>query len=321
MDIVYIDSDYVNYLFERDDRVCYNKGGRPYLGPVFESNGFDYYAPMTTSAGGEKLNKKNKIVSETFLPIEECQYGGIKFNNMIPVIPGTVKVIDIEPNKNDDTRERNRKNHFSIQMYFIMRNEELIKEKAKSLYENKLLKKLDKTPDMETCKFETLENAATRYAYNKSNSLPQDSLIKKYGIEPSDFKNLKYEARRRFVSIEEVVQEAIINERIKKYNPEIRTKLLAERNTVKTSLQSDEKKETKELTPKQIEIAKNLSDRTGKPVDRVIKVFEYIHNNGIFAPKEPVASKQKVIVKTQEKNISKPVAVKTKKSNQDQNSR
>ena len=93
-------------------------------------------------------------------------------------------------------------------------------------------------------------------------------------------------------------------------------------SSVKTSLQSDKKKETKELTPKQIEIAKNLSDRTGKPVDRVTKVFEYIHNNGIFAPKEPVASKQKVIVKTQEKNNNQqPASVKPKKKDSDYNCR
>ena len=90
--------------------------------------------------------------------------------------------------------------------------------------------------------------------------------------------------------------------------------------TVKTSLQHDEKKETKELTPKQIEIAKNFSDKTGKPVDTVTKVFEYIHNNDILTRKETVSNKQKVITKTQEKNNTKPI-VKVKKKAPEQNCR
>lgn len=92
--------------------------------------------------------------------------------------------------------------------------------------------------------------------------------------------------------------------------------------TVKTSLQSDEKKETNKLTPKQVEIAKNLSDKTGKPVDTVTKVFEHIHSNDIFAKKEAQPNKQKTVVKTQEKNNDKQLATtKQKKKDTDYNCR
>ena len=81
------------------------------------------------------------------------------------------------------------------------------------------------------------------------------------------------------------------------------------------------------LTEEQYDIAKKFAEKFDKPLEQVIR------SNIAFAPdshydssiKSNViaeeAAKRKQQNKTQEKNISKPVAVKTKKSNQDQNSR
>lgn len=97
-------------------------------------------------------------------------------------------------------------------------------------------------------------------------------------------------------------------------------------SSVKTSLQNPIA-DKYGLTEEQYDIAKKFAEKFDKPLEQVIR------SNIAFAPDSHYDSsiksnviteesaKRKQQNKTQEKNISKPVAVKTKKSNQDQNSR
>jgi len=101
----------------------------------------------------------------------------------------------------------------------------------------------------------------------------------------------------------------------------------ANNKTVKTSLQNNPIADKYSLTKEKFDSCKRYADRNNLPLEQVIR------SNIAFAPdshydsliKSNViteeAAKRKQQNKTQEKNTSKPVAVKTKKSNQDQNSR
>ena len=47
--LYYIDSDYINYLREFDNRVPYNKNARrPYIGIVYVYNNNNYFAPLSS---------------------------------------------------------------------------------------------------------------------------------------------------------------------------------------------------------------------------------------------------------------------------------
>jgi len=344
VDIVYIDTKYVNYLLERDDRVCFNKGARrPYLGPVLKVNGFDYFAPMSSSYGGKKVDKFPEKENDTFLPINNCKDGGIKFNNMIPVAPGCYNFADIKPDINDTDAWKKRKEKLNNQLSFVEKNLVLIEEKAKLVYENKIsgCKMLDVEAGKRTCKFSTLENAANKYLYNKINNLPQDSLIEKYKLEPEDFKRIKYWSIRKKIPIKEAIERTIINSPVGKYNSKIKTTLLEERNAVKTSLQSTEQKQPEQikesnplvkkygLTQKEFDSCKSYAEKKNLPLEKVIR------SNAAFAPdghfdsvrskiitEEAVKRNVRTQMRTQEKNNNQqPVVAKPKKKDSGYNCR
>ena len=158
MQIVFITNDYIDYLYQHENRVCFNKGGkRPYIGVVFQMQEHEYFAPLTSHGKGNYLKKFPKQEDLTFLPINDCRHGGINFNNMIPVVAGVYRQADFMPNKDDNIKQIKYKKLLQIQWQFIARHKKEIRQKASVLYNLKTKKHLPIGADARTCDFKVLE--------------------------------------------------------------------------------------------------------------------------------------------------------------------
>lgn len=170
LSIVYVDDRYTNFLQKADNRVSKNNNTdyqRPYLGVMFYVDNFLYFAPLTTHSKGKLLKEHPKKENITFYPIDNCRYGGINFNNMIPLIPGVYKEINMEIKSDDFGWERNKKLQL-INIKRILRHEgKYLIDKAVNLYSLKIKNALFANYDGVTCDFKKLEDAAARYTSPK----------------------------------------------------------------------------------------------------------------------------------------------------------
>ena len=165
--LVYVDDRYTDFLQANGDfRVSKNINydyQRPYIGVLFKMDSNEYFAPLTTSSKGKKLRDYPKKENITFYPIKQCQYGGINFNNMIPIVKGVYKEIELKINKNDFGWEINKK----LQLINIKRElkgkEKYLISKAINLYSLKNTNRLYANYDAITCDFKCLEIASTYY--------------------------------------------------------------------------------------------------------------------------------------------------------------
>lgn len=171
MEIVKIDSRYINYLSQFDKRVCYNKDfgfTRPYIGILFKLKGFKYFAPLTSSSKGEKLINKPKKENLTFFPIDNCQYGGVNVNNMIPVIDGVYTTVNYTISPTDSKNQQLYKIIILNQKEFLNKeqNSKNLRTKANRLYSMKTtgyLKSNFSNYDLITCDFKLLEEKSKLY--------------------------------------------------------------------------------------------------------------------------------------------------------------
>jgi len=167
MEIVIIDSNYTDYLYKTDPRVSKNINmiyQRPYIGVLFRVQDNEYFAPLTTHSKGKRLFENPKPENVTFLPIEKCQYGGINFNNMIPVVKGVYWQFNIAYHPTDAPNERAKKDVYNRIVRFLRKHEADIITKAKNLYDLKYKGKLYDNYDKITCDFQKLETVAKMYA-------------------------------------------------------------------------------------------------------------------------------------------------------------
>ncbi len=324
MDLVNIKDEYINCLFEKDSRVCFNKNERrPYFGPVFEANGFEYFVPLSSSSNGEKLAEKPRVESEIFLPIDECQHGGIKFNNMLPVVSGVCKKINIEPNEQDRKGLQNYKNLLRIQMSFITEHQDEIKKIASALYEHKINNELKRKEKRETCSFPTLERVATKYEYNAKNGLPQQSLIAEYRLTQELYAPIYKYALNHKIPVEVSIRKVIVKSKTNNYNPGIKAKILEENEMMKEL----------GMNLKQLNSCKRYAKIKNLPLKKVIRSNIAFSPDGKYKPEikaklideiETARHRPKVNQQnsTREKiNNQQPVATKPKRKDSDQNSR
>ncbi len=172
MDIVQINTEYINYLREFDNRVCFNKEWahtRPYVGVLFKIRGFLYFAPLTSSHKGDKLLSNPKNENTTFFPIENCKYGGVNLNNMIPVIPNVYTTVDYTIRDTDKKEDMSYKRIIINQKEFLKNNEKRIRTKANILYQMKTTGNIYPNYDAVTCDFKLLEEKALMYLKNEEN--------------------------------------------------------------------------------------------------------------------------------------------------------
>lgn len=128
-----VDTRYCDYLRKFDLKVPYamnEKSNRPFIGIVFEINGFQYFAPLT-SPKIKHLRMKNQI---DFMKIKEGKWGAINLNNMIPVPPDYLNKIEMRIFENDTKSEKDYKNLLSNQLSWCNSHKNMILSRARKLY-------------------------------------------------------------------------------------------------------------------------------------------------------------------------------------------
>lgn len=163
IELVYVDSKYIKYLYAYDNRVMYNKGQkRPYLGILLEVRGHKYYAPLTHP----KEKFKTMRNSEDFMRIAGGTLGGINFNNMIPVVDEAITKIKVQ-----EVQDQKYKFLLINQMKFFDKHDTDIINRATKLYKMYKNKTLRKVVALRCCNFMLLEKKSKTYnpnfIYNK----------------------------------------------------------------------------------------------------------------------------------------------------------
>lgn len=120
-----IDDKYIDYLYQFDDKVPYNKNQkRPYIGVIIDIDNIKYFAPLFSPKSTHKKYSDNP----TYIKIGQ-DYGIIRFNNMIPVVGDVLTPIDFNLIK-----DIKYKNLLMAQNNFIQQNTEKIRNVANKLY-------------------------------------------------------------------------------------------------------------------------------------------------------------------------------------------
>ena len=159
--LVRIDVEYCNYLRQFDYRVPYNynvKQIRPFIGVLFEVNNCKYFAPLS-SPKEKHLKLKNNL---DLLKLDGGKLGVINFNNMLPVQNNNIIVLDL--NKECLTEsERKYQTLLKHQIYWLNRNNSMLLNRAKKLYDNYISGKLNKAFFQRCCNFKLLEEKCREY--------------------------------------------------------------------------------------------------------------------------------------------------------------
>lgn len=149
--LVKVDSKYCDYLRNFELKVPYNmnqKSSRPFVGILFEVNNYKYFAPLT-SPKPKHLKMKN---TKDFLKLDDGKLGAINFNNMIPVLDDNIQLLDLDNNINTNYSKLLRE-----QIYWLIRNDEVIYDKSRKLYDDYINNKLYKQIKDRCCDFPLLE--------------------------------------------------------------------------------------------------------------------------------------------------------------------
>ena len=156
--IVYLKSEYIDYLRQFDQRVCYNKGQtRPYIGILFTIKNLKYYAPLS-SPKPKHLKMKDLI---DVIRIDSGKLGIINLNNMIPVKRDSIINFNIMEEINEQYRQLLIK-----QVLYFKDNEERILNRALTLYNSYMKNTLSQATKERCCDFKLLEEKAKLYQVN-----------------------------------------------------------------------------------------------------------------------------------------------------------
>ena len=148
-----IDNKYINYLYQFDNKVPYNKNlKRPYIGIVIEINKIKYFAPLFSPKKSHTKYSDNP----TYIKIG-TQYGIIRFNNMIPVVDRALKYIEFNNIKDEKYR-----NLLLAQNNFIQKNTNIIRKKAQKLYKFVVIDRKEFFVNL-SCNFKLLEEKSKKY--------------------------------------------------------------------------------------------------------------------------------------------------------------
>ena len=122
--LVKVDYKYCDYLREYDERVPYNRGIkdlRPFIGILFEVDGIEYFAPLSSP---KEKHKKLKNTMD-LVKIDNGRYGVINFNNMIPVTNKNYIEFDLY-SKPGTKQEFDRQNLLKTQLKWLNDNKKSV---------------------------------------------------------------------------------------------------------------------------------------------------------------------------------------------------
>ncbi len=127
-----IKPDYITYLSAYAPHLFQNKkvgqkNERKYIGIVFQINGFDYFAPLSS------FKDKHRLMKESLDFIKIKDYAVINLNNMFPVPPSERKYVDIRAERDIHYRSL-----LLAEYRFIKSIQEKIWKNAQNVYKIKL---------------------------------------------------------------------------------------------------------------------------------------------------------------------------------------
>lgn len=168
-----IDMKYVRDLSNADDKVmsCSPQSGkehRPFVGIIVVCEDKNYCVPLTSPKAKHK-NMKNDLDFSKILDKNGKNIGALNFNNMIPVDNSVISVININPNVNDNPKEKSYKELLNNQLDWCNDNIDNIIKKA-----NKLYRFVTITPEKSRnlvrrcCDFKKLEAVLQKYLSKKA---------------------------------------------------------------------------------------------------------------------------------------------------------
>lgn len=160
-----VHQSYLNYLRTYDSLVSIDPTlNRKFVGIILEVTGHNYFAPLSSPKAKHQSIPESAV---DVVKIDGGKLGIINLNNMIPVYDSAIIQINISA-----VSDEQYKRLLTNQMLFIRSNEELIKKKAKRLYQIVNSQKHQKLNNR-CCNYLLLEEAAS-----------------KFGIEPTTAKKI-----------------------------------------------------------------------------------------------------------------------------------
>lgn len=154
-----VSPEYIDYLVPLAPHLFHNKksgqkNSRKYIGVVFNINGFEYFAPLSS------FKDKHSKMSDSLDFIKIKNYAVINLNNMFPVPSSEQTYVNISAEKNLQYR-----NLLLAEYRYIKSIQDKIRKNAKTLYNIKLKDK-NTTPLSRRCNdFSALETACTAYKH------------------------------------------------------------------------------------------------------------------------------------------------------------
>lgn len=185
--IFHVQKDYINYLriFDKKVTIIKDEGMlRPFVGIVFNINGFNYFAPFSSpekDLNGDLTESYIKYFDKdnnpTYERIEDLKYGIIRINNMIPVANSQLIRFNIEA-----IEDENYKNILKDQFIYCNNNKTRIFDKSTKLYKLVSVKKVFHYINL-SCNFKLLEQKCLEYEQQKIEEAAQliasDKIISK----------------------------------------------------------------------------------------------------------------------------------------------
>ena len=170
-----VESTYLDYLREFDGNVSKDpKKRRKFVGILFEIGDHLYCAPLSSP------KPKHQTMSDKapdIYKIDGGVLGLINLNNMIPVLESTIVSVDI-----DNEPDKKYKELMTDQIILIRKDEELIKKKARKLYQ---IVKSNKQPKLNErcCKYQLLEGIASQYGQADSITLAETAAAPQHNLD------------------------------------------------------------------------------------------------------------------------------------------
>ena len=152
-----IDEKYITYLSDFAPHLFWNKNPeqqfkRKYIGIVFQIDGYDYFAPLSS------FKQKHRVMKDNIDFIKIKNYAVINLNNMFPVPEKTRKYIDIGSQSDSKYRAL-----LLAEYRYIKSIQEKIRKNAQALYKIKI-KDGNSTSLAKRCNdFKALEKACDKY--------------------------------------------------------------------------------------------------------------------------------------------------------------
>lgn len=156
-----VSDNYIDYLVPFAEHLFHNKkknqkNNRKYIGVVFEVNGLNYFAPLS-SFKPKHIQMKESV---DFLKVKN--YAVINLNNMFPVPLGECRYVDISK-----VKDNNYKALLLAEYRYIKSIQNRIRKNASTVYYHKI-KNGNSTPLSKRCNdFDLLENACNMYKDNR----------------------------------------------------------------------------------------------------------------------------------------------------------